>query len=71
MKTTRTTKTKTTRTKTKTESRHTAQTRIWYTFWIDSRLSAGLKHIRERDGVLPSEQIRRALAVWLAERGLK
>jgi hypothetical protein len=41
-----------------------------YSFWIDPEQSAGLKCVKERDGVLESEQIRRALAQWLQEKGV-
>ena len=39
-----------------------------YAFWIDSEQKDGLEQIRERDGILPSEQIRRAIDAWLAKR---
>jgi hypothetical protein len=42
-----------------------------YTFWIDDRQSRSLEAIRRRDGVLPSEQIRRALDEWFAKSGVK
>jgi len=41
-----------------------------HSFWIDPPLMDGLKFIRERDGVLPSEQIRRAIALWLERQGV-
>lgn len=41
-----------------------------YNFWIDPELRAGLRTIRERDGVLESEQIRRAIKDWLVKKGL-
>lgn len=41
-----------------------------YSFWIDPDLLAGLKAVQERDGVLPSEQIRRAIAAWLVQKGI-
>jgi hypothetical protein len=31
-----------------------------YSFWIDDEQADGLKVVKERDGVLESEQIRRA-----------
>jgi len=40
-----------------------------YSFWIDDEQAAGLKVIKERDGVLESEQIRRAIAAWLVSKG--
>ena len=41
-----------------------------YSFWIDEAHLAGLKAVKERDGVLPSEQIRRALADWLDRKAV-
>jgi len=41
-----------------------------YAFWIDVEQLRGLETIRERDGVLPSEQIRRAIDAWLKEKGI-
>ena len=32
-----------------------------YSFWIDDEQADGLKRVKERDGVLESEQIRRAI----------
>jgi hypothetical protein len=40
-----------------------------YGFWIDDEQAAGLKFVKERDGVLESEQIRRAINMWLEEKG--
>jgi hypothetical protein len=42
-----------------------------YTFWIDQRQGAALDAVQRRDGILPSEQIRRALDEWFAKRGFK
>jgi hypothetical protein len=42
-----------------------------YSFWIDEEHLAGLREVRERDGVLESEQIRRALSDWLETRATK
>lgn len=39
-----------------------------YSFWIDDQQADGLKTIKERDGILESEQIRRAIAEWLRGR---
>jgi len=36
-----------------------------YSFYIDDAQSAALKAIKHRDGVLESEQIRRALDAWI------
>jgi len=41
-----------------------------YAFWIDVEQLRGLDAIRERDGILPSEQIRRAIDAWLKEKGI-
>ena len=45
-------------------------TRRRYSFWIDETQARGLKAVKERDGVLESEQIRRALNDWLRRRGV-
>jgi hypothetical protein len=42
-----------------------------YSFWIDPEQAEGLKAVKERDGVLESEQIRRAINAWLEEKGVK
>ena len=42
-----------------------------YTFFIDDELKAALKAIKERDGIPESEQIRRAIAEWVSNRGDK
>jgi hypothetical protein len=41
-----------------------------YSFWIDDKQAEGLKTVKERDGVLESEQIRRAIDDWLEKRGV-
>jgi hypothetical protein len=41
-----------------------------YSFWIDDEQSEGLKRVKERDGVLESEQIRRAINAWLNQKGV-
>jgi hypothetical protein len=41
------------------------------TFRIDDDLIAGLNTVQERDGVLVSEQIRRAIRAWLDVKGIK
>jgi hypothetical protein len=43
--------------------------RTRYNFWIDDDLRDGLRLVRERDGVLESEQIRRAIRAWLDAKG--
>jgi hypothetical protein len=42
-----------------------------YAFWIEEDQLRLLDAIRERDGVLPSEQIRRALDGWFAKKGVE
>jgi hypothetical protein len=41
-----------------------------YSFWIDDNQVRGLKAVKERDGILESEQIRRALDTWLERKGV-
>jgi len=41
-----------------------------YTFWINPEQAEGLKTVKLRDGVLESEQIRRALDDWLKGKGV-
>jgi len=40
------------------------------TFRLDDELLEGLKAMQERDGVQPSEQVRRALRAWLETKGI-
>lgn len=44
--------------------------RVKYSFYIENRQAAALKTIKERDGVLESEQIRRALDDWIDRKGV-
>jgi hypothetical protein len=37
---------------------------------FDEDVVAGLQMIFERDGILPSEQVRRAVTEWLSSRGV-
>jgi hypothetical protein len=39
-------------------------------FRLDEELVEGLKQVWERDGIQPSEQVRRAVKAWLKEKGL-
>ena len=39
-----------------------------FEFWIEPEARKGLEAIRTREGVPVAEQIRRAIAAWLAER---
>ena len=41
-----------------------------YSFYIDDQQYQGLKAVKERDGVLESEQIRRAINRWLEDKGV-
>jgi len=41
------------------------------TFRLDDELLDALRQIKERDGIPQSEQIRRALVMWLKSKGLK
>ena len=38
-------------------------------FRLDDDLRDGLQAVWERDGIQPSEQVRRAVRVWLEEKG--
>jgi hypothetical protein len=42
-----------------------------YTFYMDLKDAAGLKAVKDRDGISESEQIRRAIKGWLEEKGIK
>ena len=42
-----------------------------HSFYLDPELTDGLQAIRDRDGILPSEQVRRAIAMWLKAKGYK
>lgn len=42
-----------------------------YSFYIDDEQAEGLKAVKDRDGVLESEQIRRAINRWLEEKGVR
>ena len=41
------------------------------TIRLDDEVFDGLQEIRERDGVPVSEQVRRALRLWLESKGVK
>ncbi len=45
--------------------------RRMHSYYLDEELTEGLDAIRDRDGILPSEQVRRAIALWLKEKGYK
>ena len=40
------------------------------TFRLEADLVAGLRQVRVRDGILATEQVRRALQVWLKSKGV-
>ncbi len=42
-----------------------------YSFYIDDEQADAIKAIKERDGVLESEQIRRALNDWIEKKGVR
>jgi hypothetical protein len=46
-------------------------TRRRFNFWIDDELREGLQAVRDRDGIVESEQIRRAIRQWLADKRIK
>lgn len=39
-----------------------------YSFWINEAEAAGLKAIKEADGIAESEQVRQAIRDWLRKR---
>jgi hypothetical protein len=39
-------------------------------FRLESELLEGLQAVRDRDGISVSEQVRRAIAVWLKQKGV-
>jgi len=41
------------------------------TFRIDDELLEGLQQVKDRDGIPLSEQVRRALKLWLESKGVK
>ncbi len=45
--------------------------RTMHSFYLDPELSAGLKTVKERDGVPESEQVRRAVRMWLHSKGVQ
>lgn len=47
-----------------------AVTRRIVTFRLDDELLEGLQAVQERDGILPSEQARRAIRMWLESKGV-
>ena len=41
-----------------------------HSFYLEPELAAGLKTVKERDGISESEQVRRAVRLWLESKGL-
>jgi hypothetical protein len=42
-----------------------------YNFAIDPALLQGLRQVKIRDGISESEQIRRGIRLWLAQKGVR
>jgi len=42
-----------------------------YTFWINETEAAGLKIVKEAEGIAESEQVRQAIRDWLRKKGVK
>lgn len=49
--------------------RVTAAQRKVSTFRLDDDLLEGLQAVYDREGILPSEQVRRAVRAWLERKG--
>ena len=41
-----------------------------HSFYLDPDLARGLKRLKARDGIPESEQVRRAIRMWLDAKGL-
>jgi hypothetical protein len=52
-------------------TKHATTARRVTTFRIDEDLLQGLQAVWERDGVAVSEQVRRAIRIWLDSKGVK
>jgi len=52
-------------------TKHADTPRKVMTFRIDDDLIEGMDKLWERDGIAVSEQVRRALRVWLESKGIK
>jgi len=46
-------------------------TRRVSTFRLDEDLREGLEAVWQRDGIPPSEQVRRAIRTWLTSKGIR
>ena len=42
-----------------------------YSFPMDPALAAGLKAVKQRDGISEAEQIRRGIRLWLESKGVR
>ena len=40
-------------------------------FRMDPEIMAGLRHVKERDGIPMAEQVHRALIAWLEQKGVR
>jgi metal-responsive CopG/Arc/MetJ family transcriptional regulator len=52
-------------------TKHADTARRFTGFRIDEDLLEGLQVVRDRDGVAVSEQVRRAIRMWLDSKGVK
>lgn len=41
-----------------------------FTFPLDDELAAGLREVKERDGISIAEQVRRGIRLWLKSKGV-
>jgi hypothetical protein len=48
----------------------TPRIRKLFTFPIDPDLAAGLREVKERDGISIAEQVRRGIRLWLESKGV-
>jgi hypothetical protein len=51
-------------------TKHADTPRKVTTFRLDTELLDGLQEVWERDGVAVSEQVRRAIRIWLEQKGV-
>jgi hypothetical protein len=45
--------------------------RIRYNVFIERAQLEAMRQVKERDGIFPAEQIRRAIDLWIAKKGVK
>lgn len=48
-----------------------SMTKRRYTFWIDERQAAGLRQVKDMEGIAESEQIRSAIRDYLRRKGMQ